>query len=340
MQRMFPQRMYHWTLLLLTFFLVAAAQQAKCVDWTGGTFTAVPTRGGQPPKIDGDLGDWDLSAQEPVYIAEQTAHLLNAEWAFMYDDEALYISARASLPNRPLSNASQPQDAFWQGDLFQLRLAADPALPYPLNSGRDAASDRVAHISLWKNTATGADYLHIGRGVALDKGQIVNPPGSQVVITTQGNSGYQVEARLPWSALLAPGGKNPFKAGDRMAFVAENLWVGGDQSRVALGYRTNPGTFAFNRPETWGTMEFAPASLGQRRRPTIAQLLAQIDTSAKRSASPVGVPITFQVPGEGLKVSVNIFGPDGQVLRELMGGENSNATGGDYWDATDTTTEA
>lgn len=315
------QRMFHRSLLAVAFLWSVAAPEAEAMDWTKGTFTAVPTKGGQPPKIDGDLGDWDLSAQEPVYIAEQTARLLNAEWALMYDEEALYIGARAALPNRPLHNPSQPQDAFWQGDLFQLRLAADPALPYPLDRGRDAASDRVAHISLWKNTATGLDYLHINRGVALDKGQVANPPGSQIVITTQGNTGYIAEARLPWSALLAPGGKNPFKAGDRMAFVAENLWVGGDQARVALGYRTNPGTFAFNQPQSWGVLEFAPQGLGQRRRSTMAQLFAQIDAAANRTASLTGVPITFQVPAEGLKVSVNIFGPDGQVLRELIGGE-------------------
>src|SRR5215216_1041617 len=149
------QRMLRWSFLLVAFLWGATAPKVNAMDWTKGTLTAVPTKGGQPPKIDGDLSDWDLSAQEPVYIAEQTAHLLNAEWALMYDDEALYIGVRAALPNRPLHNPNQPQDAFWQGDLLQFRLAADPSLPYPLDRRRDAASERVAHVSLWKNTATG-----------------------------------------------------------------------------------------------------------------------------------------------------------------------------------------
>ncbi len=305
--------------LLLVGMLSSVFTEVHAMDFTEGLMTAVPVKNGQAPKIDGDLGDWDLSAAEPVTLSEQSASQLNSDWALSYDDDALYIGVRVSLPNRPYSNPNNATDAFWQGDLIQLRLAADPSLPYPLDRQRDAGSDRVAHVSLWKNSQTGADYLDINRGVGLNLGETANPPGSQVVVRVQGSSGYTVEARLPWSALKAPDGKNPFKVGQKMPFVAETLWTGGDYSRVVAVFRTNPGTFAFASPHTWGQVEFAAKGFEARRHPTLETVIAKFKGQAP--AVVAGVPFTIEVPADGLKVSANILGPNGEVLRELMGGE-------------------
>ena len=304
----------------LTMALACALPPSlHAVDFTKGLTTAVPVKDGRAPVIDGDLSDWDLSAAEPVYIAEQTIDRMNADWAFMYDADAFYVSARVAMPGRPYTNPNNPQDSFWWSDLVQLRMSADPAVPHPLDPNRDKDNARIAHISLWQNSQTGVNHLHLVRGVKLNLEQVVNPPGSTVVFKTDADRGYVVEARIPWAALNAPGGKNPFKPGDRGAFIMETLWIGGDPTRVAAGYSSNPGTFAFMTAPKWGQIEFAPASLGARRRPTLEKLIADIKAARAQPAASVGVPFQVEVPEDGLKASVNIFGPNGEVLRELIG---------------------
>ncbi|MFH1497329.1 MAG: FlgD immunoglobulin-like domain containing protein, partial [Verrucomicrobiota bacterium] len=303
--------------------LLLACTRLSGIDFTEGVLTALPVRDGKPPAIDGALGDWDLSAQEPVYISAQTAAHMNAEWAFMYDDDAFYVSARVAMPMRPYRNPSGPQDAFWSHDLIQMRLVADPAQAYPLNAQRDAQNDRVAHLSFWQNSDTGGSYLQITRGTKLNLGKVLNPPGSEVAFGHDTTAGFTViEAKIPWSALNVPGGKNPFKPGDKTAAVIETLWIGGDSSRVAAGFRQDPGSFAFLNPHTWGQLQFAEKSPGKRIRPTLKSILAGLEQSKRREpGSSVGVPISFDVPEDDLKASVNILGANGEVLRELVGGE-------------------
>lgn len=305
------------------------------MDLTNGVMKAVPTPGGQAPVIDGDLSDWDLSAQEPIWIAPETAERLHADVALEYDADALYVSAKVSLPGRGLHNPNNPVDAFWGGDILEFRLASDPALPAPLTP-RDAAvkaSDRVVHLSLWKNSQTNADYLNVSYGVAFDKGSAANPAGTRVVIKQHGTEYYVVEARIPWSALHVPGGHNPFGPGQRMTAVWQVHW-GGDTQTAGL-YRTNPGTFAFSQAETWGQVEFSPTGGLPPVHVTMREALAAL------VPRPVGVPITLDVPAPGKsgtlkKVSVNILGPRGEVIRELMGGEgHSPGPLSVFWDGHD-----
>lgn len=307
------------SLLLGAGLLSLGAIQARAIDYANGQMKAVPV-GGKAPVIDGDLRDFNLSAAEPMFVSAATSRALNAEWTLMYDERNLYIGVRASLPNRPLQNPSSPQDAFWNGDIMQLRLAADPTLSYPLDANRDKESERVAHISLWKNTETGQDFLHINRGTQLDKGQDFNPPGSAIKVVTDGSRGYTIEARLPWNALRAPNGVNPFAPGQKAALLLEALWVGGDQARTTAVYRSAPGNFGFQQPQTWGQVEFAAQAPAKRTHPTVQVLVAGFEAKSKH-ADIGGVPFTVNVPEDGLKVSVNILGARGEVLREIIGGE-------------------
>lgn len=307
----------------------------SAMNMTGGLMTAVPVKNHQPPKIDGTLDDWDLNAAEPVLLSEQTAARFHAEWAAMYDEDALYLSARVSLPNRPYNNPNNPTDGFWWGDILQVRLGADPTLLYPLDSKRDVDNDSVSHISIWKNSETGVDYLNITHGVNLNLGSKNNPRNSQVVIRLEGTNRYIAEVKLPWSSLNVPGGKNPFKPGQKMAFIIETLWTGGDTSRIPAVFKRDPGTFAFRSPQTWGQLEFAVKGFTERRRPTIESLIADLQ-GKEDAAQKTGVPITIDVPGNGLKTSVNILGPNNEVLRELVGGESyPKGLQTLYWDGKD-----
>ena len=291
------------------------------MDLTGGTVTAVPVKNGTAPTIDGDLSDWDLSAQEPVYISAQTADKLNAEWAVMYDKDELYLSARVSLPNRAYHNPANIQDGFWWGDCLQVRMTSDPTLKNPLDVNREANNNRVVTLGFWKNSETGEDFINVSSGTKLNLGSTFNPEGSKIVIKANGTSGYVMEARIPWAALNVPGGVNPFKAGESGSFYAETIWIGGDPARVAMCYTKNVGTFGFHHPEAWGRVVYAEASPGKRIRPSMEEVVAEAKTGIDTGTATVGVPIEITVPDDHMKVSVNIFDENGAVVRELMGGE-------------------
>jgi hypothetical protein len=327
--------------LSLLFAVAVAAllfsMPLRALDLTKGLMWAVPTPGGKAPDIDGDLKDWDLSAAEPIWITAETAQQIQAHVALMYDADALYIGARISLPGRPIRNPNNPTDAFWWGDVLEFRLASDPSLPAPLDPRDPAikASNRIVHLSLFKNSQTDKDYLHIAYGVDLDKGKTVNPPGSRIVIT-QGRNEYVIEARVPWSALNVPGRKNPFAPGQKMTAVWGVHW-GGETQTAAL-YRANPGAFAFMQAQTWGQVAFSRTG---HLPPQHATLEATLAAARVERARHVGVPITVTVPApinsnNKLKISINIFGPHGEVLRELMAGEERpQGKTTVYWDGHD-----
>ena len=201
--------LYFWIYLFLTTIPFLSAK-----DFANGEMLAVPVKGGTPPVIDADLSDWDLTAQEPIYISSVTAETMNAEWAVMYDEDALYISSRATLPGRKYFNNNNPQDAFWSADIAQIRLTSDPALKTPLNRERDKKLDRIFHVSFWTNHETGKNFIEVATGTLLDLKKVVNPEGSEIAMNIKSPKGYLLEAKVPWSALNVPGGKNPFAVGE------------------------------------------------------------------------------------------------------------------------------
>lgn len=305
---------------------VLPVDPAKAADLTGGVMYAVPAPNGGPT-IDGSLRDWDLSGAEPIWISAQTAAKLHGSVALMYDAKALYVAADVSLPGRPIANPAKPVDRYWDGDCLEFRLASDPTLPAPLNRNAEVmASDRIAHLTMWKNSVTGVDYVAIAYGVNLDKGSSVNPAGSKIVIS-QHKDGYTIEARIPWTALHVPNGDNPFVSGSRMTAVLGLLWA--SEGRTAALYRQNPGDFAFHQSQTWGQVEFSVHGHLAPHHPTMAQALAPTANKA------VGVPIAVNVPTAG-KVSVNIIGSQGQVIREITGGiSHPKGKMTVYWDGYD-----
>ena len=266
------------------------------------------------PTIDGDLSDWDWSAAEPVWIAPETAPQMHGEIALMYDQDALYFAAKATLPNRALLNKNSPVDPFWIGDMLELRLVSDPALPYPVdpNSLPAKICPRIIHISFWKNTDTDKDYLHLAYGLHPGP-KAANPEGSAIVIKTNGKESYTLECRIPWSALRVPEGKCPFKPGEKMTAILGIHW--GQANQTPALYRENPGDFAFQRANTWGQVEFSEKGHLPPRHKTMQQAIAEQTTKT------LGVPIEVTIPDDNLKLSVNILGEKGEVLRELVGGE-------------------
>ena len=86
---------------------LAAIAGNMCPD---GIACAVPLKDGKAPVIDGCLDDWDLSAEEPCWNAEQLADEQYAKIAFMYDDDFFYVSVRMGLYDHEYTNPNRPED--------------------------------------------------------------------------------------------------------------------------------------------------------------------------------------------------------------------------------------
>ena len=300
--------------LLLPCFHTAA------IDLSGGLLYAVPPLDGKPPTLTGRASDWDLSVAEPFWIANQTATQMNAAVALEYDKANLYFFAKVHLPSgRKLQNENSPADPFWKGDMLELRLCSDPTIPYPLPAFADprvADSNRICHISMWEDTVDGKTNCNIAYGGKLHAGNILNPPGIRLVFT-ETDGGYIAEAKIPWTALNVPDGVNPFAAGQRMAILFGAHWKFNDFFATGSAiYNANPGEFGFRNLQDWGQAEFSPKGNLPPRHGTMEEALA---AASAASVSP-GVPISLDVPAAG-KLSVNILGARGEVIRELTGGQ-------------------
>jgi hypothetical protein len=303
---------------------------AQATDLSNGLMVAVPAKGS--PALDGSDTNWDLSGAEPVWMSTQLAKQLHASLALNYDADALYVYARVSLPGRKVVNPNSPLDQFWFSDCVELRLCSDSARTTPLNMQNPAdQTNRVCHVTFWKDSRAGKSHMNILYGGLHggEKGKLSDPAGSKTVVTESENQ-YLLQARLPWIALNVPGGKNPFPAGSRMIGVWAIHWVTPTWFySVNAVYSTDPGDFAFLNWGTWGRIEFSPTGNLKPRHGTMEEALAAAEKK------PVGVPISVDVPA-ACKVSVNITGEHGEVIRELTGGqpaERGKFTV--YWDGRD-----
>ena len=325
-----PKSWFFLVVLTLASFL--GGLSARAFDLSNGLMIAVPAPKG-PPALDGSDKGWDLSGAEPMWMSMQLAKELHASLALNYDDDNLYVYAKVSLPGRKMSNHNGLTDPFWIGDIVELRLCSDPSLGYPLSNSNPVmhTSKQVCHITFWKNTDDGKNFINILYGGMHGGGQgkAFNPPGSKVVFTETENQ-YVMQAVLPWSSLNVPGGKNPFKPGARMTNIFGLHWANaGWFYAVNAVYSTSPGDFAFMQWQYWGQTEFSATGNLKPRHGTMEEALASA------TDEPIGVPITVKVPEAG-KLSINIVGEKGEVVREVIGGQPVKAgkyTA--YWDGRD-----
>jgi len=328
--------------MMMTMALVTGTAWAGnlCPD---GIADAVPLRDGRTPVIDGKLDDWDLSAEEPCWNAEQYADRQYAILAFMYDEANFYISARMGLYDHAYVNDNRPGDRYWQGDLVQVRLCTDPTEPHPLRGknpkdGKDywRGKDTVTCVNIWKNTKNGEDNLYITPGAHFDCENVNNPAGSAIRIVTDDRAKTAViEARVPWRALSVKDGKNPFKPGEMMTGIVDVKWSpGSDGHYTTVIFEKDPGAFAFLGLGSWGRIRFSPKGNLPGKPKTLAQI-AKAARDAANAPRITSTPITVKIPKAG-KLSVNIFDEQGGVIQELIGGEYHEA--GDvtvYWDGRD-----
>ncbi len=214
--RFFRRRL--WFLLGLVLLLLAGVSAQEVGLARHKRIFVVPAPG--PVTIDGKLDDWDLSGQIWMWVTLQTAEMQGAQFAMMYDDEALYVSAVVRDP-RPMMNRHDPlvdPDKAWDADVCQLRLMLDPdsTLSVPecgRRRQRAVGHDEpvVLHRPARSPACRSAPAITLSAPAApamAERGGAARfYPGRLCVGARQ--LGYTFEYRLPWSTLGMKASRRP-----------------------------------------------------------------------------------------------------------------------------------
>jgi len=192
-----------------------------------------------------------------------------------HDAEAFYVAAHVRDP-APMRSGIDPcmdGESGWRGGGVQVRLSLDRAAGWPVDANGPiyyrlrklsadagdiarAANERLVTMTFWHHAPSDAGCLHLAFGVDFHGG-IVNPQGGTVVFKRDGDdTGYTLEARVPWEAMRAQ--DDPPQAGDALAVCWNTHWA--DPSGRA--WLTNliemrnpaepPRIYDFERAATWG----------------------------------------------------------------------------------------
>ena len=233
---------------------------------------AVPTPG--PVVIDGKLDDWDWSGHIESYEREETRDTQRAEFAVMYDAEALYLAAKVK-DTTPMLNRHNPNadaDKAWMGDCCQFRLVTDRRQPFPFLRGSLGSPDTMGtevgqplHLMLWYFTDNKEPALQIHRSFAFapvrdewaPHGMVPHDKFQAAYRMDDDGKGYTFEYRIPWETLNAKD-THPV-AGDIVSATMQFLWGDGAgmvNKGCAYDITSYPGV-PYQNSACWGKLIFA-----------------------------------------------------------------------------------
>jgi hypothetical protein len=280
--------------------------------------------------VDGKYDDWDLSGS--IFACGDAEHYrdkFGVWFAAMYDPENLYLLARWN-DDTPLNNpGSTAGDFGWNGDCLQVRIITH----------YQAAAEQVTVLSCWKG-ADGRDVVDRdtrGKTKNTPKGDDIKPLGAQQAFQVHAdNKGYVQEIAVPWKLLTADGAA--LQAGDKFILTIEpNFTAGPGNGRISIKDIFRPGVnldrvFTFQNKRIWGEATLESHGLVEPRSVRLS------DGREFKTHLDHGVPVAdwiglikvteragfkeipFDMPEEGY-VSVQILGPDGRVVRQLLTAE-------------------
>ena len=185
---------------------------------------AIPAK--QPPKIDGNLDDWDLSGRMWSFNDINLRDQYSVETAAMWDNDALYLALKWHDPT-PLYNMVNPKtdpNDGWKSDSVQMRIQSDHILwvtawHYTAENTSNILIDRLKNPN---NEREGKDTnTYFGKPGNPDLGD-----GIQMAFAKTGNDSYTQEIRIPWQVIYKQ--KPALKAGDKIRIGFEYFW--GDSS--------------------------------------------------------------------------------------------------------------
>jgi hypothetical protein len=221
----------------------------------------------RPPKIDGDLSDWDRSGGFFVACAAPYIRDYYVQGAMMYDAKHLYIGAHVGDPS-PMCSVIDPKTdpTFgWKGGAVQVRLCTDRTLGWPVDGeapivrNRQPArpqdrNNKLLHLTMWYYEPGRQPCLHIAHGMDFHS-DMVNPPQAHGAFRKDADGrGYTLEYAIPWELLAC--GSDPPRGGDELAACWNVLWSDDDgrlwKGLLVDGLNPHEKGFTYQRAQTWG----------------------------------------------------------------------------------------
>jgi hypothetical protein len=309
-------------LKLIAFLAVATPAQPGPAQESGdgrhSRMFAVPAPG--KVVIDGDLGDWDRSAELEAYVMAATRDIQHGKMAVMYDDEALYLGGEVRKAI-PVLNRHSPEgngDRAWDADSIQFRLSVDPSLGFPIlkTTADKDSSDQIVHLLLWHYSDRQEACLQAKSSMRYN-----SLPGSEkfgvlpktayqgVYRIAEDKKGYTFEYRIPWNSL---GAKTPPRGGDVVAatfqfnFGRRDGMMTADRSGWAYDLKATPG-FAYQNAGCWGKLIFSKTG----------RLARDLVEEGSPPDKPLPCTFGYDLPEDG-EVSVALYNASNEVVRVLV----------------------
>ena len=209
-----------------------------------GIFTAPPAGARQ---LDGDLSDWPADGWNPMatVVEGSSKHKGSSDasgrFQVAWTPDGLLLAAQVSDDEfRP----GPPGTEMWQGDALELQFDGQLA--------QDAT-----------DTSAGPDDYQVGIGLTQDGRALQNyrwlPRAIEGMIPMAGagsvyDSGYALEALLPWNAL----GIAQAQGGDSFGFNLSISDNDGNKARQESVISASPARTTYDNPAEWGTLVLLP----------------------------------------------------------------------------------
>jgi hypothetical protein len=324
---------------------VLAQNDPESATSDNNVISVVPAPG--PVTIDGQDGDWDLSAGVWSYNDPSLVKKYSLWTHLMWDEKGIYLLGRYLDPS-PMRNATRGKDFMqsWRADAMQARVVFDEKTP----------EEHQMHMNLFYSSPEGAPYMLVKHGGFKGKPPYDNTgPDRPDLLEKYGNTmekfggkiafqpwpdgqGYNMEAFWPWE--YARTGGQPLKPGDSFTLGIEAMWGNSDGTSLIHRLVDNLKNaqvnriFFFRAKDGWGRAELV--AKGGLNGTEAQKTLHATRLKAFENYDTTGpVPISYELPDDR-DVTIAIDNQDGVRVRNLFG-QYPRAKGKhtDYWDGLD-----
>ena len=321
-------------------FLVAALGTLASGEETGmslnAQITVVPAPGAVV--IDGETGDWDLSAGVWSYNSPTIVGKVSVWTHLMWDAQGIYFLARFA-DTTPLANPTMGKDfgMSWKNDCFQARVIFDDHQP----------DEHQMHVNMFYAAPEAKPYMIVHHGGFKDNdtgparpeqeqrlGATMEQAGGKIAFHPWADGkGYNCEAFWPWSYCRT--NAKPLAAGEQFTFGIEALWSNSRLADLIKNDQVNR-IFMFRARNGWGSAVLSDHGhlqlSAEQERIHATRLKAFVDYDTYGA-----IPIAYTLPGDGVRdVTVAIDDASGKRVRNLMGQHpRSGVANRELWDGLD-----
>lgn len=350
-------RLMRWLVLCVCLVCLFDVHDAQASRGRYNRQYAVPAPG--TVVIDGDLSEWDRSAEIEFFVVPETRESQAVKISVMFDEQALYLGGIVR-DNSPMMNRHEPNasgDKGWDADSIQFRLVTDASAGYPLQEtvwkyrlknpdGKPYTRaqmqamdqrDDVVHLTMWHYTDKQLPVLQMYKGLTYrSANKAWEPFGIVPQDQFQGHYrklddglGYIFEYRIPWSTM---GAAKPLKAGDVVAATVQASWSRPDGLKTAGGSawaydNLSKAGFPFQDGTTWGKLIFLDHG----------NVSSELVDAGLPPEKPLPLSFRYDMPVDG-EVTVQLFDADNNVLRTLVAqGKRNGGVNIEKWDGMDST---